>query len=172
MCPHTAIYVSSFCYMCPHTAVCVLILLYVSSYCYMCPHTAIYVSSYCYMCPHTALFLASSYWYICRLCGGARRLLPSGGAGAIIRSQVAPRTLLPCLAASCQARARSARGVAVAGRKLQSPQTATDAREWHTSSRAKGGGRWGGGRWGGGGRCSRCRPSLWSYDTLCGGKVR
>jgi hypothetical protein len=64
MCPHTAIYVSSYCYvcvlillcrkcvalllgtglyMCPLTAVCDLILLY------MCPHTAIYVSSYCYI---------------------------------------------------------------------------------------------------------------------------
>ena len=37
-CPHTAIYVSPYCY------ICVL---------YMCPHTAIYVSPYCYMCPHT-----------------------------------------------------------------------------------------------------------------------
>ena len=49
-CPHTAIYVSSCCY------VCALILLYV------CPHTAVYVASCCirvllllYMCPHTAL---------------------------------------------------------------------------------------------------------------------
>ncbi len=54
MCPHTAVYVSSYCY------VCVLMLLY------MCLHTAIYVSLYCYivcpsvcvlillyMCPHT-----------------------------------------------------------------------------------------------------------------------
>ena len=74
MCPHTAIYVSAYCYicvlillyMCPHTAICVLILLY------MCPHTPIYVSggwllhetnAYCYicvlillyMCPHTAI---------------------------------------------------------------------------------------------------------------------
>ncbi len=32
MCPHTAIYVSSYCYMCPHT-----------------PHTAIYVSACCYI---------------------------------------------------------------------------------------------------------------------------
>ena len=80
ICPHTATYVFSYCFicvrillhMCSHTAVsvcsyyyiCVLILLYVSSYCYvfsyccicvlillhMCPHTAIYVSSYCYIC--------------------------------------------------------------------------------------------------------------------------
>ena len=50
MCPHTATY------MCPHTAVCVLVLLH------MCSHAGIlhirflirlYVSSYCYMCPHT-----------------------------------------------------------------------------------------------------------------------
>ena len=38
MCPHTAIYVSSYCY----TGVLILL--------YMCPHTAIYVSSYCYIC--------------------------------------------------------------------------------------------------------------------------
>jgi hypothetical protein len=59
--------------MCPHTTICVLILLYVSSYCcyicvlnyYMCPHTAaIYVSSYYYMCPHTAAIYVSSYYYI------------------------------------------------------------------------------------------------------------
>jgi len=61
-CPHTAIEVSSYCY------ICVLILLY------MCPHTAIYVSSYCYrsvlmyisvlillyMCPHTAIYVRSN----------------------------------------------------------------------------------------------------------------
>jgi hypothetical protein len=55
MCPHTAIYVSSYCY------ICVLILLYVSSY------PALYVSSYCSICvlmliyvnPHTALYLSS-----------------------------------------------------------------------------------------------------------------
>ena len=38
VCPHTATYVSSYCY------ICVLILLHV------CPHTATYVPSYCYMC--------------------------------------------------------------------------------------------------------------------------
>jgi hypothetical protein len=69
--PHTAIYVSSYCYiyvlillhMCPHTAI------YVSSYrssllpLHMCPHTTTYVSSYCYICvlillcmfPHTGV---------------------------------------------------------------------------------------------------------------------
>jgi hypothetical protein len=41
----TNVYVPS--YMCPHTTICVLILLHVSAYYYMCPHT-IYVSSwYC-----------------------------------------------------------------------------------------------------------------------------
>ena len=48
-------------YMCPHTTICVLMLLFVSSYYYicvlirlhMCPHTTIYVSSYYYMCPNT-----------------------------------------------------------------------------------------------------------------------
>jgi hypothetical protein len=65
MCPHTAICVSAYCY------VCVLILLYMSSYCYicvlillrMCPHTATYVSSYFHTCvlillymrPHTTI---------------------------------------------------------------------------------------------------------------------
>ena len=66
MCPHTAISVYSYCYVC--VLICVLILLYV------CPHTAIYVSSYCYicvlillyMCPHPATYL-SSYCYICVL---------------------------------------------------------------------------------------------------------
>ncbi len=47
MCPHTAIYVSSYCYMC------VRILLN------MCPHTAIYVSSYCYMCVRILLYVSS-----------------------------------------------------------------------------------------------------------------
>jgi hypothetical protein len=54
MCPHTAIYVSSYCF------ICVVILLY------MCPHTAIHMSSYCYkcvlillyMCPHTATYVS------------------------------------------------------------------------------------------------------------------
>jgi hypothetical protein len=54
--PHTAIYVSSYCYMCPHTAI------YVASYCYicglillyMCPRTAICVLILLYVCPHTA----------------------------------------------------------------------------------------------------------------------
>jgi hypothetical protein len=54
MCPHTAIYVSSYCY------ICVLILvgaatvsdIYVLILRYMCPHTAIY------MCPHTAIYVS------------------------------------------------------------------------------------------------------------------
>ncbi len=37
--------------MCPHNAICLLILLYVSSYCY--------VSSYSYMCPHTTIRVPS-----------------------------------------------------------------------------------------------------------------
>jgi hypothetical protein len=49
-CPHTAIHVSSNCYvcvlilrlMCPHTAVCVRILLYVSAYCYICVLMLVY----------------------------------------------------------------------------------------------------------------------------------
>ncbi len=45
MCPHTAIYVSSYCH------ICVLILLYT------CPHTVIYVSSYC-------CIYVSSYFHI------------------------------------------------------------------------------------------------------------
>jgi hypothetical protein len=50
MCPHTAIYVSS--YSC------------VSSYYYMSPYTAIYVSSYCYICVLILLYV-SSYFCIC-----------------------------------------------------------------------------------------------------------
>ncbi len=74
VCPHPAIYVSSYYY------ICVLILLY------MCPQTTIYVSSHYYyicvliilyvcphtticvllcMCPHTTIHV-SSYCYICR----------------------------------------------------------------------------------------------------------
>ena len=87
MCPHTAVYVSPYCYICVR-------MIYVSSYCYvflhpaihassycvgillcMCPYTAISASAYCYifvlillyMCPHTAIS-ASSYCYICRRC--------------------------------------------------------------------------------------------------------
>jgi hypothetical protein len=39
MCPHTVLYVSSYCYV-----------RVLTPYCSMCPHTAIYVSSYCYVC--------------------------------------------------------------------------------------------------------------------------
>ncbi len=57
MCLHTAIFVSSCCYMCPHADI------YVSSFWHVCPHAAIYVSSFChmcvlillYMCPHAAV---------------------------------------------------------------------------------------------------------------------
>jgi hypothetical protein len=79
MCPHTTIYVSSYCYICVlillygHTYssirthmckcgnillhICVLILLY------MCPHTTICVLIQLYLCPHTTIYL-SSYYYI------------------------------------------------------------------------------------------------------------
>jgi hypothetical protein len=89
MCPHTAIYVSSYCYicvlilryMCPHTATRVLILYpYVSSYShatrclaicvliplYMCPNTAIYVSSYSRATRRLAIYV-SPYPCICVL---------------------------------------------------------------------------------------------------------
>jgi hypothetical protein len=86
MCPRTAVYVFSYCY------ICVLVLLYVSSYCcicvllllYMSSPTAIYVSYtliLVYMCPHTGrsqrhlgvsscvlvLGVPTSYCYICVL---------------------------------------------------------------------------------------------------------
>jgi hypothetical protein len=80
MCPHTALYASSYC------SRCVLLLLH------MCPHTALYVSSYCsarqrlsdgssLLCPHTALYV-SSYCSICVLilqceAEGFRRITPS-----------------------------------------------------------------------------------------------
>ncbi len=73
MCPHTSICVRMllycvfmllYCvlmlvYKCPHAAICVLMLLYV------CPHAALYVSSCCYirvlmllyMCPHAAIYM-------------------------------------------------------------------------------------------------------------------
>jgi hypothetical protein len=64
MCPRTALYVSSYCYICviildvsSYRFICVLILLYMSSYRYIC-------SSYCFMCPPTAIYV-SSYYYMC-----------------------------------------------------------------------------------------------------------
>jgi hypothetical protein len=79
--PHTL-------YMCPHTTICVLVLLYVSSYyvCvlihqyvssyyYMCPHPvssySIYVSSYHYMCPHTLCVLILLFSFLSLWEGGA-----------------------------------------------------------------------------------------------------
>ncbi len=38
--------------VCPHTAICVLILLYI------CPHATIYVSSYYHVCPHTTIYVS------------------------------------------------------------------------------------------------------------------
>ena len=85
MCPHTAIYVSAYCYvctrillcMCPHRAMHVSADYYiVSAYCYICvrmllcsPHAAIYVSSYYYphttiWCRHTAIY-GSTSCYVC-----------------------------------------------------------------------------------------------------------
>ena len=57
LCPHTTTCVSSYCYICPHTTVCVLQLLY------MCPHTIICVLILLYKCPHTAI-IVSSYHYL------------------------------------------------------------------------------------------------------------
>ena len=59
MCPHNAIYVSSYCY------VYVLIQLYVSSYRYICflillymrPHAALCALILLYMCPHTGMYV-------------------------------------------------------------------------------------------------------------------
>jgi hypothetical protein len=75
--PHTAICVSSYCYI----SVLILTTIYVSFWCehlillYMCPRTTTYVSPYCYtsvlfllwMCPHTAIYVSSCYYYICVL---------------------------------------------------------------------------------------------------------
>ncbi len=58
MCPHTAMYVSSYYY------VCVVILLYMSLLVYFCPHTNLCVSSYYYICPHTTIYV-SSYYSVC-----------------------------------------------------------------------------------------------------------
>ena len=58
--PHTAIGVCILVYMSPRSAgvlllsMCVLILLHVSSYCYMCSHTATCVLILLFMCAHTA----------------------------------------------------------------------------------------------------------------------
>ncbi len=65
---YICIYVSSCYYVCPHTTICVLMLLYV------CPRTTVYVSSYyyicvpipLYMCPHTTIYVSSCY-YMCVL---------------------------------------------------------------------------------------------------------
>jgi hypothetical protein len=54
MCPHTAIYLLV--YVSSHSYTCVFILLY------MCPHTAIYVSSYCYICVLIMLYVSSHYY--------------------------------------------------------------------------------------------------------------
>ena len=63
--------VSSCYYMCPHTTLCVLMLLYVSSYYYICLLMLLYVSSYYYIRALVLLYLdvpiswpSSSYYYI------------------------------------------------------------------------------------------------------------
>ena len=77
MCPHSTVYVSSYCY------ICVLILLYMCPHTsiYGCPHTTIYVCPHTvYMCPQTTIYVSydgreientvhlsiyvSSYYYI------------------------------------------------------------------------------------------------------------
>jgi hypothetical protein len=84
MCPPTAQYVSSYCYMSSYYYVCVLILLYMcphtnvcaSSCCYVCPLDTICVLILLYKCPHTSIcvlllyvsaYHLSSYCYICAL---------------------------------------------------------------------------------------------------------
>jgi hypothetical protein len=57
VCPHTTIHASACCY------VCVLMLLYVSSYYYMCPHTA--MCPHATMCPHTTVCVSAYYYYMC-----------------------------------------------------------------------------------------------------------
>jgi hypothetical protein len=63
MCPHTPAYVSVLLLrMCPHTTICVLILLS------MCPHTPIYVSSRSYLCVLTSMCTHTihvSSYYMC-----------------------------------------------------------------------------------------------------------
>jgi hypothetical protein len=72
LCPRTAVYVSSCCYMCVLILlhICVLILqdmcphtgvslsscccIFVRMLLYLCRHTAVHVSACCYMCPHAA----------------------------------------------------------------------------------------------------------------------
>ncbi len=101
MCPHTAMYVSSYCY------VCVLILLHV------CPHTAMYVSSYCYVCvliqlricPHTTMYVPS-YCNVCVLiqlcmCGHTTMYVPSYcNACVLIQIYMCPLPAL-CVSSCC-----------------------------------------------------------------------
>ena len=76
MCVLTVVYLTNICYyicvlillyMCLHTTICVShTAIYVSSYCYMCPHTTTCVLILLYMCLHSTIY-ASSYYYICVL---------------------------------------------------------------------------------------------------------
>jgi hypothetical protein len=61
ICSHTAIYVLILLYVCPHTTICVLILYSPHTTIHVCPHTTMYVSSYYYMCPHTTIYMSSYY---------------------------------------------------------------------------------------------------------------
>jgi hypothetical protein len=71
LCPHTAMSVSSYYYLCVLILldVCLHTAIYVSSDYYMCPHTTTYVSAYyymcvsilLYMCPHITIYVSSDY---------------------------------------------------------------------------------------------------------------
>ncbi len=88
LCVHARLHLSSYCYMCPDTTICVLILLYMcphtiswaaeretgelyaSTTCYMCRRTTTCVLIPLYMCPHFTvcvriLLYMSSYYYMC-----------------------------------------------------------------------------------------------------------
>jgi hypothetical protein len=78
MCPHTAMYVSSHCYVCVLILVC------------MCPHTAMYVSSYCYTCVlivlYTLYICVLTVLYTCpQTCGNRRTISFSAAVECCIR---------------------------------------------------------------------------------------
>ena len=88
MCPHAAVYVSSYCY------IRVLILLYgcrnVSSYCYIC------VLILLYMCPHTAMYVSSYYYILSRLAVSPLSISLSAPALLASRFITGFTILLPC----------------------------------------------------------------------------
>ncbi len=69
MCPHTSVYVSSYYYVYSYYCLCVLILLSMcttlSSLHYMCPHTTVCVLILLYMCPHTTTCVRILLLYMC-----------------------------------------------------------------------------------------------------------